>query len=113
MQIYWSEFAFDSLIEIIAWYKIEAGDEVAKAVKKRINKQISIYNEPPLNPNSLGTSEKLPFCATVILKSGRKFQYLAIFSSKQPVFLENKPFFRLIFKFQTQSGVDVHKHPLE
>lgn len=60
-----------------------------------------------------GTSEKLPFCATVILKSGRKFQYLAIFSSKQPVFLENKPFFRLIFKFQTQSGVDVHKHPLE
>jgi plasmid stabilization system protein ParE len=34
MQIYWSEFAFDSLIEIIAWYKIEAGDEVAKAVKK-------------------------------------------------------------------------------
>ncbi len=76
MQIYWSDFAFDSLIEIIAWYKVEAGDNVANAIKKRINKQISLYNEPLLNPNSLHNSELLPEYKKLVIRNLPYIAYL-------------------------------------
>jgi hypothetical protein len=48
--------------------------------------------KPFFIPMLFGVREPLKNCRFAqqsFKKSGRKFQYLAIFSSKQPVFLEN------------------------
>ena len=42
MAIQWSDFALHSLEEIITWYKLEAGRQVADSVQNRIWQQVEI-----------------------------------------------------------------------
>lgn len=40
MAIQWSDFALESLEEIIVWYELEAGRQVADSVQNRIWRQV-------------------------------------------------------------------------
>lgn len=57
MLIQWSDFALLSLEEILFWYEMESGRELADSIKRRIDEQVKAYTRPPLTPNSLVDSE--------------------------------------------------------
>ena len=40
MAIQWSEFALESLLEIVIWFELEAGRQVASSVQNRIWRQV-------------------------------------------------------------------------
>jgi len=76
MQIYWSDFAIDSLAEIIVWYELEAGEEIALSIKKRILQQITVYTIPPLTPDSLQNTDIIPNTKKLIIKNLPYIAYL-------------------------------------
>ena len=49
MAIRWSDFALESLEEIIIWYELEAGRQVADSVQNRIWKQVEKIDAFPMS----------------------------------------------------------------
>ncbi len=73
MAIKWSDFALQSLVEIILWYEQEAGRNVADSIENRIFKQVDNIDLFPMRaPESdifLGTRKlvitNLPYVAFI------------------------------------------------
>ena len=49
MAIQWSDYALESLEEIIIWYEFEAGRQVADSVQNRIWKQVEKMDAFPMS----------------------------------------------------------------
>ena len=49
MAIHWSDFALESLEEIIIWYELEAGRQVADSVQNRIWQQVEKIDGFPMS----------------------------------------------------------------
>jgi hypothetical protein len=64
-------------------------DTTFRIAVKQNNIDYIINNDDFLNHTPKEPLKNCRFAQQSFKKSGRKFQYLAIFSSKQPVFLEN------------------------
>ncbi len=66
MSIEWSDFALDSLAEIILWYEQQAGHAVAKSVEDRIFKQVQTV---ATFPRSIPVSEFMPALRKLVIKN--------------------------------------------
>jgi plasmid stabilization system protein ParE len=66
MAIQWSDFALQSLEEIIIWYELEAGRYVADSIERRIFTQIEKMETFPM---SVPISEIFPDARRVVIKN--------------------------------------------
>jgi plasmid stabilization system protein ParE len=66
MAIQWSDFALQSLEEIIIWYEVEAGRNVADSVEGRIFTQIEKMDVFPM---SVPVSDIFPHTRRVVIKN--------------------------------------------
>jgi plasmid stabilization system protein ParE len=64
--ITWSDFALQSLEEIIIWYEIEAGRKVADSIEGRIFKSIE---ELKIFPTGIPVSEIFPDTRKLVIKN--------------------------------------------
>ena len=86
MAIQWSDFALESLEEIIIWYELEAGRQVADSVQNRIWQQVEKIDALPLSiPVSdlfLGTRKlvisNLPYVAFIRQLDGAVWEVVDI-----------------------------------
>ena len=66
MTIRWSDFALQSLEEIIIWYELEAGIQVADSVQNRIWQQVEKIDRFPL---SIPVSEIFPTTRKLVISN--------------------------------------------
>lgn len=66
MAIKWSDFALQSLEEIIIWYEVEAGRSVADSIEGRIFTQVEKMD---VFPTSVPVSEIFPDTRRVVIKN--------------------------------------------
>ena len=66
MTIRWSDFALQSLEEIIIWYELEAGIQVADSVQNRIWQQVEKIDHFPL---SIPVSEVFPTTRKLVISN--------------------------------------------
>lgn len=66
MAIQWSDFALQSLEEIIIWYEVEAGRNVADSIEGRIFTQIG---KMEIFPMSVPVSDIFPDTRRVVIKN--------------------------------------------
>ena len=66
MAIHWSDFALQSLEEIIIWYELEAGRQVADSVQNRIWQQVEKIEAFPM---SIPASEVLPGTRKLVISN--------------------------------------------
>lgn len=66
MAINWSDFALQSLEEIIIWYELEAGRNVADSIERRIFTQIE---KMEIFPTSVPVSDIVPGTRRVVIKN--------------------------------------------
>jgi plasmid stabilization system protein ParE len=66
MAIKWSDFALQSLEEIIIWYEVEAGRNVADSIEGRIFTQIEKMD---IFPMSVPVSDIFPDTRRVVIKN--------------------------------------------
>jgi len=86
MAIQWSDFALESLEEIIIWYELEAGRQVADSVQNRIWQQVEKIDAFPMSiPVSelfLGTRKlvisNLPYVAFIRQRDGAVWEVVDI-----------------------------------
>ena len=66
MTIQWSDFALESLEEIIIWYELEAGRQVADSVQNRIWQQVEKIDRFPL---SIPASDLFPGTRKLVISN--------------------------------------------
>jgi plasmid stabilization system protein ParE len=66
MAIQWSDFALESLEEIIIWYELEAGRQVADSVQNRIWQQVEKIDGLPM---SIPTSDLFPRTRKLVISN--------------------------------------------
>jgi plasmid stabilization system protein ParE len=66
MELRWSDFAMQSLEEILIWYELQAGRSVAESIEERIFQQV---NTVKIFPKSIPVSDVFPELRKLSIKN--------------------------------------------